>query len=267
MIKLIAIDLDGTLLHTDKTISAENLAAIDYARSKGIKVVICTGRPYLAMIDFVEQIGFDEEDEYLIVFNGGQVRKANTGEIIINDTVDTQDLKRWYKETERLSLPLNPIDNEWVYDPPYYPAENDSTYDTPAPRKTIDFREFAEGHNFNKFVICTTEEILNAKQVSMDPELFTDYQVVLSHPHQLEVGKKDVNKGNALKQLGDILNIKLEEMMTIGDQNNDQTMIDMAGIGVAMGNAVEEIQQSADYVTDTNDNDGVAKAIYHFIKK
>ncbi|XJS09727.1 Cof-type HAD-IIB family hydrolase [Aerococcaceae bacterium WGS1372] len=266
MIKLIAIDLDGTLLHTDKTISLTNIEAINYARSKGVKVVICTGRPYLGTKDFAEQIGFDDDDEYLIVFNGSQVRKANSGEILVDETVDTQDLKRWYEETERLSLPLNPIDSDWVYDPPYYPGGNDSTYETPAPRKTIDFAEFEEGHKFNKFVICTTEEILTAKRPSIDADLFTDYQVVLSHPHQLEVGKKDVNKGNALKQLGEILNIKMEEMMTIGDQNNDQTMIDMAGIGVAMGNAVDNILQSADYITDTNDNDGVAKAIYHYIK-
>lgn len=266
MIKLIAIDLDGTLLRTDKSLSEKNIEAIHFAQSKNIKVVLCTGRPYLATHDFAKSIGFDDEDEYLVVFNGSQVRKADTGEILVNDTIDTSDFEKWYAETERLALPINPIDGEWVYDPESYPEGNDSTYETPAPRKTVDYSGFEKGHTFNKFVICTTTDHLTTQMPAIDARLMEDYQVVLSHPHQLEIGKKNVNKGNALKQLGEKLNIKPEEMMTIGDQNNDQTMIDMAGYGIAMGNAVENIKESADYITDTNDNDGVAKAIYHFIK-
>lgn len=266
MIKLIAIDLDGTLLRTDKTLSDENIKAIHYAQSKDVKVVLCTGRPYLATRDFAKSIGFDGDDEYLVVFNGSQVLKANTAEVLVNDTIDTSDFKKWYSETERLDLPMNPIDGEFVYDPMSYPEGHESTYETPAPRKTVDFAQFEENHAFNKFVICTTTDHLSKQMPSLDASLMEEYQVVLSHPHQLEIGKLNVNKGNALKQLGEKINIKPEEMMTIGDQNNDQTMIDMAGVGVAMGNAVENILNSADYVTDTNDNDGVAKAIYHFIK-
>ncbi|MBG9978802.1 Cof-type HAD-IIB family hydrolase [Ruoffia tabacinasalis] len=266
MIKLIAIDLDGTLLRTDKSLSEENINAIHYAQSKDIKVVLCTGRPYLAMKDFAENIGFDGNDEYLVVFNGSQVIKANTEEVVVNDVVETNDLERWYEETERLNLPLNPIDSEWVYDPIAYPDGKESTYTTPAPRKTVNYHDFEADHTFNKFVICTVEDYLNEQLPKINKELLEEYQTVLSHPYQLEIGKINVNKGNALKKLGKQLNIKPEEMMTIGDQNNDQTMIDMAGYGVAMGNAVQEIKDSASYITDTNDNDGVAKAIYHFIK-
>lgn len=266
MIKLIAIDLDGTLLRTDKSLSEENIKAVRYAQSKDVKVVLCTGRPYLAMKDFAENIGFDGDDEYLVVFNGSQVIKANTGEVVVNDVIETSDLKRWYKETERLNLPLNPIDSEWVYDPLKYPDGRESTYTTPAPRKAVNYHDFKEGHTFNKFVICSDEYHLHEQLPNISKALMEKYQTVLSHPFQLEIGKLNVNKGNALKQLGRKLDIKPEEMMTIGDQNNDQTMIDMAGYGIAMGNAVKEIKDSADYVTDTNDNDGVAKAIYHFIK-
>lgn len=266
MIKLIAIDLDGTLLRTDKSLSDENIEAIRYAQEKDIKVVLCTGRPYLATKAFADSIGFDKDDEYLVVFNGSQVIKANTGEVVVNDVIETSDLKLWYAETERLALPFNPIDTEWVYDPISYPEGHESTYTTPAPRKTVDYNDFEEGHTFNKFVICTETDYLQEKLPKFNPELLEKYQTVLSHPFQMEVGKLNVNKGNALKQLGRQLNILPEEMMTIGDQNNDQTMIDMAGYSVAMGNAVPAIKESAKYITDTNDNDGVAKAIYHFVK-
>lgn len=266
MIKLIAIDLDGTLLRTDKTLSQENLNAIHYVQNKGVKVVLCTGRPYLAMKEFAEMIGFNDEGEYIVAYNGAQVRKANDGTILVDEPVFKSDLLKWYELTEELKLPLNPIDDTIVYEPLEYPDGNGSTYDTPLQKKKVNYQDFDDEHSFGKIIICTTKELLNQQLPKIPKALMEDYHTVLSHPYQLEISKQNVSKGTALAKLGAKIGISLDEMMAIGDEHNDQTMIEMVGYGVAMGNAVDLIKEKAVYVTDSNDKNGVAKAIYKYFK-
>lgn len=268
MIKLIAIDLDGTLINDNKELSEENLKALHYAHEKGIKIVICTGRPYLATDYLISDIGLKSEDDYMIIFNGAQVRRTSDAKVMVENTLSMSDMENWYQETQALNLPLNVVDQEWVYEPESYPAGIISTYTTltQAPSRVHDFSLFPRNHQFFKFVINVEESYLKKQMDKIDPALLEDYSISLSHPFQLEVMKKGVDKGNTLRQLGDKLGIELKEMMTLGDQLNDESMIKMAGLGIAMENAVPEIKALADYITASNNDDGVAKAIYHFIK-
>ena len=94
---------------------------------------------------------------------------------------------------------------------------------------------------------------------------YEDLEVVSSSPNNFEVMNKGTSKGRAVKVLADILNINREEIMCLGDSENDLSMIEFAGLGVAMGNAEEFLKEKADYITDTNENDGVAKAIEKFV--
>ncbi|MDO4432207.1 MAG: Cof-type HAD-IIB family hydrolase [Aerococcaceae bacterium] len=269
MIKLIAIDLDGTLLKSDKTISQGNLEALRYANQKGIKVVICTGRPYFAMKQFIEEIGFTGPNDYIITFNGGQVRKAADGEILVNNPLTQADVQQWYAETERLALPLNPIDENWVYEPMAYPEGRPSIYldlGNNLPTQKVEFNDFDAEHVFNKCVICIEQTYLDQQLEQLSPLFKANYSVVKSRPYLLEIMAKNVTKGRALAQLGERLGILPEEMMTMGDQENDLSMIELAGVGVAMGNAIPMILEAADYVSAHNEADGVAQAIYHFIQ-
>ena len=114
-IKLIALDLDGTLLTTDKKISQGNLAALKAAQQQGVKVVLTTGRPLKAMEFFLHELGTDgQADEYTITFNGGLVQR-NTGEILDKTVFAYDDVARIYEETEKLGLPLDAIDGGLVY--------------------------------------------------------------------------------------------------------------------------------------------------------
>lgn len=110
MIKLIAIDLDGTLLNSEGNISDKNKQALHDAHHKGVKIVLCTGRPYLLMKDFVEEIGLNSEEDYIITFNGGQVQKASNGEVIKKHTLSQSDMQKWYNVTKDLAIPFNIID-------------------------------------------------------------------------------------------------------------------------------------------------------------
>ncbi|AXY25405.1 hydrolase Cof [Suicoccus acidiformans] len=270
MIKLIAIDLDGTLLDNEKQISPANMKALYRAQEAGIKVVLCTGRPYLGMKNFIEEIGFTDEDEYIVNFNGGQVRRAVDGEVIASQSLSMTDMQTWYEEATRLDLPINVIDSDWVYEPTAYPEGHPSFYVekvTTAPSKVVDFADFEADHRFVKFVITVETEHLESQLPHIQAELREKYAVVRSHPFQLEVMPKGVGKGPALEQLGEILGIKTTEMAGIGDEENDRSMLEVVGLPIAMGNATDEIKALAKHVTESNTNDGVAHAIDYILNR
>lgn len=268
MVKLIAIDLDGTLLNSQGQISKGNLAAIRLAENLGVKIVLCTGRPYLSMKNFVAEIGFVHPEDYIITFNGGQIQKATTGEVIISDTLSLEDMLRWDQEMKHLELPMNIIDQDYVYEPLAYPRGYPSLYTkkgTAAPVKKKDFLTFQDHHRFNKFIVGTDQQHLEVQKKAIQPVLFSDYALTMSFPWLMEVSNVGVNKGSAVRKLAQELNINREDTMGIGDQLNDLSLIEYAGIGVAMENAVEEIRQAANFISKTNDEDGVAYAIHHFL--
>lgn len=268
MIKLIAIDLDGTLVNSQKQLSRENYEALHYAHQQGVKIVLCTGRPYLAMKHLVEEIGLNTEDDYIITFNGSQIQGASDGRVLASYTISRDEMLTWYEETNRLALPLNVIDQDWVYEPTSYPEGRPSWYVdrvTSAPSKLKDFNEFPADHQFNKLVISQEPDYIQSGVQAFNPNLASQYNIVRSHPHLYEIGQQGVSKGNALKELGKQLGIDMADMMAIGDEDNDMSMIEMAGIGVAMGNAIDPVKEIAQYVTATNDESGVAQAIYHYL--
>lgn len=268
MIKLIAIDLDGTLLRSDKTLSAVNRQALHYANDRGVKIVVCTGRPFLAAQHIIEEIGLNTIEDYVVTFNGGQIQNAQNGEIIHASTIPAWQMWQWYDELTRIDLPLNIIDRDWVYEPLTYPDDVESIYVsdiTTAPHRQVDFRCFDRDHGFLKMVVATPEPILKARISHLSPTLAQDFSTYFSQAHLFEVVKKGVSKGQALIHLSRLTGIATDEMMSLGDQENDLTMIKTAGIGVAMGNAIDAVKATADYITDTNNEDGVAKAIYHFL--
>lgn len=268
MIKLLAIDLDGTLLNNQGQISQANRQALNRVRQQGVNVVLCTGRPYLYMKNLVDDLGFKSERDYIITFNGGQVQKAADGEIVEAFTLSKNDLERWHQEMMRLNLPLNAIDGQYVYDLVDHPVEPQSWYLKERPTiasQQVSMTDFDLDHVFNKLVISCEPAVLDERLLGLEASLADHYSYFKSHENLFEVVAKGVNKGNIVKRLAERLEIPLEQVMTIGDQENDKSMIEIAGIGVAMGNAIDAVKEVADYVTATNDQDGVAQAINQFI--
>lgn len=269
MIKLIAIDLDDTLLTDDKVITQRNKEALHFAHAKGIKVVLCTGRPYLAMKDLVTEIGLTSADDYIITYNGAQVRHAASGEVVVENILTKADVLAWYEALMAINLPLDAIDARYILEPENYPEGYPSFYSKRVSNldtQTIDFANLAEDHKINKMVICIDPEHLDRQLALIDRDFMSNYSTFKSRAFLFEIVAKGVNKGNSLKRLGETLNISPEEMLTIGDQENDLAMIQLAGIGVAMDNAVESVKAAADFITSDNNSSGVAEAIYHYVK-
>ncbi len=283
-IKLIALDLDGTLLTTDKRLTDRTKATLKAARDRGIKVVLTTGRPLKAMDFFLHELGTDgHEDEYTITFNGGLVQK-NTGEILDKTVFSYDDVARLYEETEKLSLPLDAISEGTVYQ---IQSDQESLYAKFNPALTfvpVDFEDLSSQMTYNKCVTAFAQEPLDAAIQNISPELFDQYEIFKSREmllewspknvHKatglalLEWSPKNVHKATGLAKLISHLGIDQSQVMACGDEANDLSMIEWAGLGVAMQNAVPEVKAVANVVTPmTNDEEAVAWAIEEYVLK
>lgn len=265
-IRLIALDLDGTLLTSDKKISAGNLAALEAARQKGVKIVLTTGRPLKAMEFFLKELGLaDQEDEYTITFNGGLVQR-NTGQVLAKTVFSYSDVQRIYEETRRLQLPLDAISGGVVYE---IEGKEKSLYSSCNPSLTyapLAFEDLSETEGYNKCVTAYDAELLDAGIAKISPELYDRYEIFKSRDILLEWSPKNVHKATGLERLIEHLGLERAQVMACGDEANDLSMIEWAGLGVAMGNAVSEIKEAADVVTPmTNDEDAVAWAIRKYV--
>lgn len=268
MIRLVALDLDGTLLNTEKNISERSKEAIRQAKEMGIKVVLCSGRPLLGIKHYLEELDLLEEGDYAITYNGGLVQKNHTSEILSQKTLSYQQIKELYGLSQELRLPMNMIDLEYVYEPAY-PIGRESLYPSlmsaSLPFIDKDIHDFDSGHHFNKVVYCTDPVFLD-QAIERIPERYKQrYSMMKSRPLLFEIMHPEVNKGNGIQALCELLGISREEVMACGDEENDLAMLEYAGTAVAMANASDWIKEHAHYVTKSNDEDGVAYAMEQLI--
>lgn len=266
-IKVIALDLDGTLLTNDKKITLENQVAIQKAKEAGIKIVLCTGRPLKGILPYLEELELLGEEDYSINYNGGLIQQTKSGAILYEQAHSKADMQFCYEETQKVGLPLVMIDRETVYEttppenrPSIYPAMQI------IPVKQANPSDFEDSHTFNKAVLCIEEELLNQGMKELSPAFYERFTCVKSRTFLLEVLPKNVSKGNGLIRLAELLGIQLENIMACGDEENDLSMLEVVGFPVAMGNATPEVKAVCSYVTKTNEESGVAQAIYHILE-
>lgn len=240
-IKLIALDMDGTLLNADLEISDMNRQAIAKAVDKGVGVMLSTGRwldfcyPYAASLNL---------DSYLVTVNGGEIWSASKELIERHVHASTLMEKMWhigYDKGARM----------WC-------VATDRIYN--AGDRPDDFHK----HEWLK-IGFTSEDIDKLNEIRKELSSYDSLEITNSLPTNIEVNPVGVNKANGLQRVCKELGITMAEVMAVGDSLNDIKMIEQAGLGVAMGNAQDAIKEAADHMTDTNNNDGVAKAIERFI--
>lgn len=267
MIQLIALDLDGTLLRDDKSISEGNKTMIQRAIEAEVHVVICTGRPIEAIQFVLDELNINSEAHYSITYNGGLILANKSREIVAETIMKLSEVLDIYEVTRQLELPLNAVDINSVYEFPY-PEGHPSNYQKAMPFlpfKPIDFDEINASHAFYKVVMSTEASHLTSVYLDIPEILFDKYSVMRSHPHQLEMMPKGVDKGYGLSELAAYLNIPQANVLAVGDEENDLAMLKWAGEAAVMANGRPDVKEVATYITDTNMNDGVAQAIAHFV--
>ena len=270
-IKLILLDLDGTLLTSDKQISPANYAALERCAAAGIHIVPSTGRFYSGMPQVVRELPFVR---YVVAVNGAQVYDVKEDKVLCREEIDLDAAFRVFDALDDLPVIYDCYMDGFGYDDAAMYERIDEFISDPRvnsmvknTRKPVpDLRAFLreQGAPLQKLQMFFKDMDRRAKELERLPKLFPDLTVTSSITNNIEINAKNANKGEALRFLCHYLGLSVEESMSFGDSSNDLSMIVAAGTGVAMANADKSLLDAADYITDTNDNDGVAKAIHQF---
>ena len=264
-IKLIALDLDGTLLNAKKEISRANKEALQAAREQGVKVVITTGRPLPAVEPFLKELDLMREDEYSITFNGGLVQ-TNDGGILDEIGFGIDAVESIYQTTQALGLPLDVVHGGDVY---VLPASVDSLYPTCNALLNYiptSFEDLPRHMEFNKAVSACEVDFLDQQIPKIPEDLHAQFEIFKSREILLEWSPKGVHKAEGLAQLLGHLGIEQAEVMACGDEENDLSMIDCSGLGVCMANGADAVNELANVFTPiTNEEDAVAWAIHKYV--
>lgn len=265
MIKLIAIDIDGTLIDKDHGVSDENIKAIRYAEEKGVLVTLCTGRMFSSVYDIALLLKLNAP---VIFMNGALIKNPVTGEVFKNLTIGEDKIPEILRVLEKYRV----LPNFYTeYD--LFIGKNADRYRKFFMSSALDERytmkEFTgkemndlvmeNRKKINKFILFPGRE--NFKEIKEELQEIEGLEVVSSSSSNIEITEKGATKGNAVKELAEKMNIEDDEVMVIGDSENDLSMIRAFKNSVAMGNAPEHIKEAASYVAPDHCNSGVADAI------
>lgn len=268
MYKLIALDLDGTTLTSENKITLESRKAVLYARGKGVKVVLATGRIVGEAAEFAAELGADDE---LICSGGAAISNASSGTNLTEWAMDCETGAKVVEAVENLPATI------MIY-------VGNKLYLNPHSNEIMTKRKRNEGFLANKIVTTHIADRIRAEKLRVN-KVFARYpdrtvldsaseiisriptvRLTTSASDNIEAMPETADKGTALKMLSQSLGIRMEEVIAIGDSDNDRDMLLSAGVAVVMDNGDEETKKLAHYITKDNDHDGVAHAIYHFIK-
>lgn len=275
-IKCLAFDLDGTLLMDDKTIDPRTKSSIQKAIQKGMHIIIASGRDKNGTAFVYEPLGLDKGNHYLALVNGQIIYDFQNKEYDLDDVLLPED-------GLKIQQVCRQFDVEGIfccgYDFYSYisetgrkkKAQREKEKGVPMDyglkkggpnRNFIDlpYEEIKLNQDINKVVLVHDEKFFE-KNIDALRQTLSDYDVLMVGKDWMEIMPKGVSKASALKKIAKKAGFTMDEIMAFGDAQNDIQMIEEVGIGVAMGNAMEELKQVADYVTDTNMNNGVGKAI------
>ncbi|MDO4668134.1 MAG: sugar-phosphatase [Streptococcus sp.] len=267
-IKLVAVDIDGTLLNNKKEITPEVYSAIQDAKDAGVKVVIATGRPISGVKSLLSELHLNEAGNYVVTFNGGLVQDTATGEELIKETLSHEDYLDIEFLSRKLGVHMHAITKDGIYtanrDIGKYTVYEANLVNMPVFYRTPDEMKNKE---IVKMMYIDEPEFLEQIIAKLPKELYNHYTLVKSAPFYLEIVKKSVNKGMAISHLAEKLGITKEQTMAIGDEENDRAMLEVVGNPVVMENGNSELKKIAKYITKTNDESGVAYAIREWVLK
>lgn len=261
--KLLVLDVDGTLLNEAKEISKRTLAALLKVQQMGVRIVLASGRPTYGLLPLAKSLELGNYGGYLVSYNGCQIISAQNGEILFERRINPELVPYLEKKARKNNFALLTYhDDTLVTDSP----ENRHVQREAALNNLQIIREdeFSAGIDFAPckcVLVSDDEEALIDLETYWKKRLDGTMDVFRSERYFLEVVPCGIDKANTLGALLDMLKVKRDEVMAIGDGVCDVTMIQLAGMGVAMGHSPESVKACADYVTVSNEDDGVAQAV------
>lgn len=260
--KLIAVDMDGTLLNSSKQITDKTADTVRRAIEQGVIFTLSTGRPIRGVEKYRQQLDLKFP---IITYNGAMVVQGDTNEVVYSVNLEENDaVKIW-----QLGNSYGTTMCVWSNNTLYCNVLNERSYDYSKltgiePQLLTDISEILSC-GVTKILWYDDVDVISKWQREIQPEYFDSVTFCTSQPIFLEFFNSKVSKAVAMEKIGEMYGVSSDEMIAIGDGFNDLSMIDYAGLGVAMANAPDEVKSHADYVTLSNDEDGVSHVIEKFV--
>lgn len=264
--KLLVLDLDGTLTNSKKEITPNTLLTLTEAQEKGIKIVLASGRPTYGVAPLAEKLQLEKYEGYILSYNGGEIIDWKTKEMMYKNLLDHAVLPYLYECAKKNQFAILTYDGEYVLT-----ETPDDEYLIKEAKlngmkiKKVDNFLAAVKHPIAKCLIVGDPDRLAILEKEMYEHLKDRMGVFRSEAYFLELVPKGIDKAQSLAVLLKEINMTKDEMIAIGDGFNDLSMIQFAGLGVAMANAQDIVKESADYITLSNEEDGVAHVVRKFI--
>jgi len=255
--KLIAIDLDGTLLHDDGTLSKRNVEAISKALSLGVEVVLASGRMFRTILPYARRLNLTGP---IIAYNGALAKVISTGEVLSHTPIPPEIAGEIVDHCLTKGIHLNFYLNEQVYVQRINGWSRLYDSRTGSRSRRLDLVKL-KGNAPTKLLVIDHPSKIDGLLAEFRSLLDNRLYFLKTMPEYIEFMNKGVSKGKALRDIMDRLGMNRREVAVIGDGNNDIPMMEEAGISVAMGNATNDVKDMADYVVGSNEEDGVAEAI------
>lgn len=263
--KLLALDLDDTLLDARFKVPERSRAAVGMAREAGVRVTLATGRMFRSAVPYARELGVED---YLITYQGALVRHAVTGETLFHRPVPLKEALEVIALVKPYGYPINVYLDDNLYVAEHTRESEQYRIMSKIPVEAVgDLTAFLEKRcqDPTKVLVVSREEKLDRLAQVVRPVLGDRLHITKSKPHFLEFSHPLANKGDALASIAGHYGVGQDEIIAVGDSYNDVEMIDYAGLGVVVGNARPEIKERADYVCCSNEECGVAEVVEKFI--
>lgn len=263
--KLLVLDLDGTLTNSKKEITRHTKETLIKAQEAGLKVVLASGRPTYGVAPLANELELQKYEGYILAYNGGEIIDWKTRELMYEKQLDSDLLPYLYRCAKENDFAIVTYENEYVLtekpDDEYVLKE--ALLNVMKIKKVDNFLE-AVKHPITKCLIVGEPSRLALLEKEMYEKLKDRMGVFRSEPYFLELVPKGIDKAQSLSVLLEEIGMTKNEMIAIGDGFNDLSMIQYAGLGIAMENAQDVVKQAADFITLSNEEDGVAYAVEKF---
>jgi Cof subfamily protein (haloacid dehalogenase superfamily) len=262
--KMLVLDLDDTLLTDDHIISAKNKEMLIAAQEMGVKVVLASGRPTPAMMQYAQELNLAQYGSFLISFNGAMITDMRNQQVLFERSLTKEEIHSLHDFSIKNNVHIITYSDKGVI------SETNSEYIdvelnlTGLPhRKVKSFKDEVRSSAV-KCILLEEPSYLKKIEAKLKAER-SDLSVALSKPFFLEVMPQGIDKAASIEVLAKRLNIKQEEVIAVGNAGNDLSMIQYAGLGVWVDNVTPELRHFADVVVASNNNDGVAEVVQRFI--
>lgn len=264
--KILVLDIDGTLTTSTKDISPETKKGIMMIQERGHIVMLASGRPTPGMMRYAKELELAKYGGYLLSFNGARIINCKTGEIVYQRTLPRFIIPEIYHFAKEHHCGLITYCGDYVVSGTGMDEyiELEARINGMPVREVDDFLDFVD-FDVNKCLMTAPSEEAEKYVVLLQEKFKDTLSIYRSEPFFIEIMPKNVDKATSLDRMLETVGLKREDAICCGDGYNDITMIAYAGIGVAMANARDEVKAVADYVTKSNDEDGLVDVIDKFI--